>query len=159
MELGLFEEITFFSTELHICWVTCGVKMMWLCHGWGWQSPQTASQIHMRHQKVFEHIDMCDFAIAVITRVSMLLLCRYLHRFVAGNSPWHHCPHHSGIVAPPANVLGLSIEEKDLLFCTCIGRWPLPLPFYLCNWPLQEKGNSIPSPQQQAHKQDPRGCV
>jgi hypothetical protein len=30
-------------------WVTCGVKMMWLCHGWGWQKPQTASQIHMRH--------------------------------------------------------------------------------------------------------------
>ena len=31
------------------------------------------------------------------------------------NMPW------SGIYAPPANVLGLSIEEKDLLFCTHIG--------------------------------------
>ncbi len=30
-------------------WVTCGVKMMWLCHGWGWQPPQTASHIHIRH--------------------------------------------------------------------------------------------------------------
>jgi hypothetical protein len=30
-------------------WVTCGVKMMWLCHGWGWQLPQTASHIHIRH--------------------------------------------------------------------------------------------------------------
>ncbi len=20
-------------------WVTCGVKMMWLCHGWGWRPP------------------------------------------------------------------------------------------------------------------------
>ncbi len=28
---------------------TCGVKMMWLCHGWGWQPPQTASHIHIRH--------------------------------------------------------------------------------------------------------------
>jgi hypothetical protein len=30
-------------------WVTCGVNMMWLCHGWGWQPPQTASHIHIRH--------------------------------------------------------------------------------------------------------------
>ncbi len=30
-------------------WVTCGVNMMWLCHGWGWQLPQTASHIHIRH--------------------------------------------------------------------------------------------------------------
>jgi hypothetical protein len=30
-------------------WVTCGVKMMWLCHGWGQQSPQTASHIHNGH--------------------------------------------------------------------------------------------------------------
>ena len=29
-------------------WVTCEVKMMWLCHGWGWQPPQTASCIHIR---------------------------------------------------------------------------------------------------------------
>jgi hypothetical protein len=30
-------------------WVTCGVNMMWLCHGWGWQPPHTASHIHIRH--------------------------------------------------------------------------------------------------------------
>ncbi len=30
-------------------WVTCGVKMMSLCHGLGWQPPQTASCIHIRH--------------------------------------------------------------------------------------------------------------
>ena len=40
------------------------------------------------------------------------------------------------VFAPPVNALGLSIEEKDLLFCTCIGRWPLPLPSYLSNQPL-----------------------
>ncbi len=29
---------------------------MWLCHGWGWQPPQTASHIHMRHdQSVWAH--------------------------------------------------------------------------------------------------------
>ncbi len=37
-------------------WVTCGVKIMWLCHGWGWQPPQTASHIHIRHvQFVWAH--------------------------------------------------------------------------------------------------------
>jgi hypothetical protein len=30
-------------------WVTCGVKMMSLCHGWGWLPPQTASFILSRH--------------------------------------------------------------------------------------------------------------
>ncbi len=37
-------------------WITCGVKMMWLCHGWGWWPPQTASHIHNRHkQSVWVH--------------------------------------------------------------------------------------------------------
>ncbi len=37
-------------------WVTCGVKMMSLFHGWGWQPPQTASHIHIRHlQSVWAH--------------------------------------------------------------------------------------------------------
>jgi hypothetical protein len=36
--------------------VTCGVKMMWLCHGWRCQPPQTASHIHVRHtQSVWAH--------------------------------------------------------------------------------------------------------
>ena len=39
-------------------------------------------------------------------------------------------------------ALGLSIEEKDLLVCTGIGRWPLPLPSYLCN-PANALGLSI----------------
>ncbi len=30
-------------------WVTCGVKMMSLCHGWNSQPTQTASHIHIRH--------------------------------------------------------------------------------------------------------------
>ncbi len=30
--------------------------MMWLCHGWGWQPPQTASHIQIRHiQSVWAH--------------------------------------------------------------------------------------------------------
>ncbi len=37
-------------------WVTCGVKMMSLRYGWGWQPPQTASCINLRHiQCVWVH--------------------------------------------------------------------------------------------------------
>ncbi len=37
-------------------WVPCGVKMMSLGHGWGWQPPQTASPIQLRHlQSVWAH--------------------------------------------------------------------------------------------------------
>ncbi len=37
-------------------WITYGVEMMSLCHGWGWQPPQTASCIHIRHmQSVWAH--------------------------------------------------------------------------------------------------------
>jgi hypothetical protein len=119
----------------------------------------------MRHYKVFDHIEMRDFAFAIIVLVSLMLLRSYLPHCLAGTVPWHHCPHPAGVVAPPANALGLSIKVKDLLFCTGIGRWPLLLSFYLCKWPLNGRvgtpfdGTSIHSPQQQAHHQDPRGCV
>jgi len=46
----------------------------------------------------------------------------------------------SGVFAPPANALGLSIEEKYLLFCTRIGRWPLPLPVLGACWGTEELG-------------------
>ncbi len=37
-------------------WLTCWVKMMSLCHGWGWQPHQTASRIHIeRMQSVWAH--------------------------------------------------------------------------------------------------------
>ncbi len=38
-------------------WVTpCGVKVMSLCHGWGWHSPQITSHIHTRHiQSIWAH--------------------------------------------------------------------------------------------------------
>ncbi len=36
--------------------LTCGAKMMWLCHGGGWWPPQTASCIHNKHiQTVWAH--------------------------------------------------------------------------------------------------------
>ncbi len=44
-------------------WVTCGVKMMSLCHGWGWQPPQTVSCIHILIYKVFGHVDMLSIGI------------------------------------------------------------------------------------------------
>ncbi len=50
----------------HILWccVTCGVNMMWLCHGWGWQPPQTDSHIHITHiQSVWAHWYMLSIGI------------------------------------------------------------------------------------------------
>ncbi len=39
-----------------VLWVICGVKTMWLCHDWGWQPPETAPCIHIRHvQSVWVH--------------------------------------------------------------------------------------------------------
>ncbi len=35
-------------------WVTCGVKMMPLHHGWGWHPPQPGSHIHSRQINMFE---------------------------------------------------------------------------------------------------------
>jgi hypothetical protein len=46
-----FHLIVSYLAQILGFWVTCGVKMMWLCHGWGWQPPQTASHIHIRHIK------------------------------------------------------------------------------------------------------------
>ncbi len=44
-------------------WVTCGVKIMWLCHGWGWWPPQTAYHIHIRHVQSVVHIDILSTCI------------------------------------------------------------------------------------------------
>jgi hypothetical protein len=46
----------YFLAHIMGFWVTCGVKMMSLCHAWGWQLAQTASHIHIRHiQTVWAH--------------------------------------------------------------------------------------------------------
>ena len=51
-----FHLIVSYLAQILGFWVTCGVKMMWLCHGWGWQPPQTASHIHIRHiQSAWAH--------------------------------------------------------------------------------------------------------
>ncbi len=42
--------------------VTCGVKMMSLHHGWGWQPPQTTSHIHIRHAKCLSTFICCLWA-------------------------------------------------------------------------------------------------
>jgi len=89
--------------------------------------------------KVFEHIDIIDMlsigiqqqpshTVTIPIRVGLDFwflshLCLWSQNDV--NTSW------SGVFAPPANALGLSIEEKDLLFCTSIGRWPLLLPPFI----------------------------
>jgi len=78
--------------------------------------------------KVFEHIDIIDMLSIGIHQqpsytVTILILVGsdfwvlgHLWSQNDVNMSW------SGVSAPPANALGLSFEEKDLLFCTCIGR-------------------------------------
>ena len=39
-------------------WFTCGVKMMSLCHIWGWYLPQTTAYIHIGHIKSVWAINM-----------------------------------------------------------------------------------------------------
>ena len=54
------------TTWLRLVWgvkIPCGVKMMSFCHDWGWQPPQTASRINIRHHKVNEHIDRLSIGI------------------------------------------------------------------------------------------------
>ena len=47
---------TVIGSDFGVDVVTCGVKMMSSCHGWGWQPPQTASLIHIRHiESVWTH--------------------------------------------------------------------------------------------------------
>ena len=43
-------------------WVTCGVEMMWLRHGWGWHPPQTASHIHITHITCLSTLICCPLA-------------------------------------------------------------------------------------------------
>jgi len=42
---------TLLGSDVWVHWVTCGVKMMSLPHGWGLQPPQTASPFHFRQKK------------------------------------------------------------------------------------------------------------
>jgi hypothetical protein len=88
--------------------------------------------------KVFEHIDILSIGIQQQPSYTVIPILLGSYFEVLGHL-WSQndvITFWSGVFAPPANALGLSIEEKDLLFCTCIGRWPLPLPSYLCNRPL-----------------------
>jgi hypothetical protein len=53
-----------YLVQILVFWLTCGVKMMSLCHGWGWQPHQTASCISILDiYKVFEHIDRLSMGI------------------------------------------------------------------------------------------------
>ncbi len=54
----LYELLLSFSSDYPTWlrfWVTCWVTMISLCHSWGCQPPQTASQIHIRHTSVCAH--------------------------------------------------------------------------------------------------------
>ncbi len=71
-------------------WVTCGVNMMWLCHGWGWQSPQTVSHIHIRHAKRF-WVHWCAVhrhLVAALHSFTHPTWCRFLSSGSLAESTW-----------------------------------------------------------------------
>ncbi len=55
LSIGIqYQPYTVISTRLGSNFGALGhlwTQMMWLCHVWGWQPPQTASHIHMRHMQ------------------------------------------------------------------------------------------------------------
>ena len=57
----------------------------------------------------------------VMMQASLPLLCWHCALAPSPLLRWCHCPFCPGIVTPPVNVLGLSIEEKDILFCVHVG--------------------------------------
>ncbi len=55
--------ITLYPHYLGQILVTCEVKMMSLCHGWGWHPTWAAAASTLDINKVFEHIDMLSICI------------------------------------------------------------------------------------------------
>jgi hypothetical protein len=102
----------------------------WLCHGWGWQPPQTASHIHIRDiKKIWEHwYAVHDHTISALhsyTHPSWLIFwgsgslveskwCHYVKVEADGHLKLH-----------PSSTLDIwkVIEHIDMLF---IGIWQQP---------------------------------
>ncbi len=65
-------------------WVTCGVKMMSLHHCWGWEPPQTASCIPIRHiQNAWAHLYAVHGHMAVISNShTHLIWLRFHHLYL-----------------------------------------------------------------------------
>ncbi len=73
-------------------WVTSGVKMMWLCHVWGSQPPQTAFHIHIRHiQSVWAHwYDVYMHMVAALHSYTHPTWLRFLDSGSHVESKWCH---------------------------------------------------------------------
>ncbi len=122
-------------------WVTCEVKMMSLCHGWGWQPPQTASHIHIRNlQSVWAHW-------YAVHRHMVAALHSFPHsnklRFwssgslVIAESKWCHYAMFeadSQIKLLPPSILNICkvIEHMNIL---SIGIWQQPWTVICPTWP------------------------
>ncbi len=74
-------------------WVTFGVKMMSLRHGWPWQPPQTACCIHIRHiQSVWPHWYAVHGQMAVASNsYTHTTWIRFLGLWSLVESTWCHC--------------------------------------------------------------------
>ena len=125
--------LLFYLAQMLGFWVTCGFKMMSLCQGWGWQPLQNASLIRIRHIRrkslstlIFVmlplpslHWYLCSCCAAVFTVVEL--------------APCHCAVTFIKMALFPS--LNLNWRDGPPLL-HALGRWPLPLPSYLCNWSL-----------------------
>ena len=139
-------------------WVTCGVKMMSLRQGWGWQPLQTASLIRIRHiwrkslsTLIFVmlplpslHWYLCSCCAAVFTVVELApshCAVTFIKMALLLSLNWRDGPlllHARRQVASAFTLLPMQL----------VSQWKRRTSFqWHINW------------QQQAHQQDPRGCV
>ncbi len=96
--------------------VTCGVKMIVLRHGWGWQPPQTDSCIHIRHVKfVWAHwYAVHGHKVAALNSYTHTTWLRFWGSGSLVESKWYHyvmieCDSHLKLI--PASTLYIYIQS------------------------------------------------
>ncbi len=98
-------------------------QMLWLCHGWGWQPPNTASHIHIRHiQSVWAHWYAAHgHTVSALHSYTHPTLLRFWGSGSLVESKWCHCvmvEAHSHLKLFPTSILEIYkvFEHIDMLF-------------------------------------------
>ncbi len=114
-------------------WVTCGVKMMSLHQGWGWQPPQTTSHIHIRHiQSVWAHWYAVHGHMTVASiSYTHTTWVRFWDSGSLVESKWCHyviVEADSQLKLLPASTLDIHTVFEHI-YMLCMGIWQQPLTF------------------------------
>ena len=111
-------------------WVNCGIKIMSLRHGWGWQPTQTASHIHIRYiQNVWAHWYAVHehMALASINYTHLTWLIIWCSGSLVESKWWHNVmvEADSQLKLLPASTLDMNkvFEHIDMLWMG-IQPWP-----------------------------------